>query len=97
MSPLPALTSPRPPRFCVAPMDGMVRSPFTVFARLISRHALLYTEMVTPAQSFMADRSRFLGYNAEEQPLPCSWAAANRQETGNLQRMPSSRLLPRSI
>jgi tRNA-dihydrouridine synthase A len=39
------------------------------FLRLISRHALLYTEMVTTAAVIHGDRERLLGYHPEEHPL----------------------------
>lgn len=42
---------------------------FRYFARLISRHTLLYTEMVTTAALIHGDRARFLAYDASEHPL----------------------------
>lgn len=39
------------------------------FLRLISRHALLYTEMVTSAAVIHGDRERLLGYHPAEHPL----------------------------
>ncbi len=39
------------------------------FHRLLTRHALLYTEMVTTGALLHGDVARHLGFNAEEQPL----------------------------
>jgi tRNA-dihydrouridine synthase A len=39
------------------------------FHRLLTRHALLYTEMVTTGAVLHGDRERFLRYNEEEHPL----------------------------
>lgn len=39
------------------------------FLRLLSQHALLYTEMVTTGALLHGDRARFLGHDASEHPL----------------------------
>lgn len=41
------------------------------FLRLISRHVLLYTEMVTTAALQFGDRDRLLAYDLRERPLAC--------------------------
>lgn len=40
-----------------------------VFHRLLSRHALLYTEMVTTGAIIHGDRQRLLGFDASEHPV----------------------------
>ena len=40
-----------------------------VFHRVMTRHALLYTEMVTADAVIHGDRDRLLGFSAEEQPV----------------------------
>ena len=56
-------------RFCVAPMmDGTDRH-CRVFHRHLTRHALLYTEMVTAQAIRHGDRDRLLGFDAFEQPV----------------------------
>lgn len=67
-------------RFCVAPMMDWSDRHYRYFARLISRRALLYTEMVTTGAVIHGDRSRFLGYNAEEQPLALQLGGSNPSE-----------------
>ena len=39
------------------------------FLRLLSKHAMLYTEMVTTGALIHGDKERFLKFNPEEQPL----------------------------
>lgn len=56
-------------RFCVAPMLKWSDRHCRYLWRLMSRHALLYTEMVTTGALLHGDPARFLDYNAEEHPL----------------------------
>ena len=67
-------------RFSVAPMMDWTDRHYRYFARLISRHALLYTEMVTTGAVLHGDPERFLGYSAEEQPLAVQLGGSNPQE-----------------
>lgn len=55
--------------FCVAPMMDWTDRHDRFFLRLISRHARLYTEMVTADAIRHGDRHRLLDFNAEEHPL----------------------------
>ena len=55
--------------FCVAPMMDWTDRHCRYFLRLISKHTMLYTEMVTSAALLHGDRKRFLTFNPEEQPL----------------------------
>jgi tRNA-dihydrouridine synthase A len=56
-------------RFCVAPMMDWTDSPCRVLHRCLTRHALLYTEMVTAEAVLHGDRHRLLGFEAFEHPL----------------------------
>lgn len=56
-------------RFCIAPMMDWSDKHCRYLWRLISKEALLYTEMVTTGALLQGDRERFLDYNAEEHPL----------------------------
>ena len=63
-------TQPEPSRrFCVAPMMDWTTRHFRFLARTLSRHALLYTEMVTTGALIHGDTARFLQHNPEEYPL----------------------------
>tara|TARA_R110001592_G_scaffold108031_2_gene302211 strand:+ start:3260 stop:4303 length:1044 start_codon:yes stop_codon:yes gene_type:complete len=77
----PIITRPGPSRrFCVAPMMDWTDRHYRFFARLISQHALLYTEMVTTGAIIHGDQARFLGFNAAEQPLALQLGGSNPAE-----------------
>jgi tRNA-dihydrouridine synthase A len=56
-------------RFCCAPMMDWTDRHCRVFHRHLSRHALLYTEMITAQAIRHGDRSRLLGFDPQEQPV----------------------------
>ena len=56
-------------RLSVAPMMDWTDRHCRYFHRLLSRHALLYTEMVTTGALIHGDVPRHLDFNAEEQPV----------------------------
>lgn len=61
--------TPPPHRFSVAPMMDWTDRHCRVFHRLLSRRALLYTEMVTAEAIRHGDRDRLLGFDAMEHPV----------------------------
>ena len=56
-------------RFCVAPMLDCTDRHERYLARLISKHAVLYTEMITTGALIFGDRSRFLDFSEVEHPV----------------------------
>jgi tRNA-dihydrouridine synthase A len=56
-------------RFCVAPMLDWTDRHERYFLRLISKHAVLYTEMVTTGALIHGDKERYLNFNKEEHPV----------------------------
>jgi tRNA-dihydrouridine synthase A len=64
-------------RLAVAPMMDWTDRHARVFLRLISPHALLYTEMVTTGAILHGDRERFLGFDAVEHPLALQLGGAD--------------------
>jgi tRNA-dihydrouridine synthase A len=58
-----------PWRMCVAPMLDWTDRHCRYFHRLLSRHARLYTEMVTTGALLHGDVDRHLRFNEEEHPL----------------------------
>lgn len=56
-------------RFCVAPMLDWTDSHCRNFHRLLTRHALLYTEMVTTGALLYGDQARHLAFKPAEHPL----------------------------
>ena len=55
--------------FSVAPMLDWTDRHERYFLRLISKHAVLYTEMVTTGAILHGDRDRFLAFHSSEHPL----------------------------
>lgn len=53
-------------RFSVAPMMDWTDRHCRFFLRLLSKHALLYTEMVTTGAILHGDHDRFLRHNEAE-------------------------------
>lgn len=60
-------------RLSVAPMLDWTNRDFRYFLRLISKHCLLYTEMVTTGALIHGDRERFLGHDISEYLWHYSW------------------------
>jgi len=56
-------------RFSVAPMMEWTDRHCRFFHRLLTRHALLYTEMVTTGAVLFGPRDRLLGFDAQEHPV----------------------------
>ena len=56
-------------RFCVAPMLDCTDRHERFLLRLISRHAVLYTEMITTGALLFGDTARFLDFDQSEQPV----------------------------
>ena len=87
-APNPVLSRPGPSRrFCVAPMMDWTDRHYRYFARLISRHTLLYTEMVTTGAVLHGDRARFLGYHPAEQPLALQLGGSDASELAQCARL----------
>jgi len=57
------------------------------FLRLISRHTLLYTEMVTTGALLHGDRARFLAYHEDEHPLALQLGGSDPAELAACARM----------
>jgi tRNA-dihydrouridine synthase A len=65
----PNLTLKQSHRLSVAPMLDWTDRDYRYFLRLISKHSLLYTEMVTTGALIHGQRERFLAHNVSEYPL----------------------------
>jgi tRNA-dihydrouridine synthase A len=63
------LLTPRDIWFSVAPMMDWTDRHCRVFHRVMSRHARLYTEMVTTGAVIHGDRARIIGFSPVEQPV----------------------------
>ncbi|MFL5067286.1 MAG: tRNA dihydrouridine(20/20a) synthase DusA [Xanthobacteraceae bacterium] len=58
-----------PHRFCVAPMMDWTDRHCRFFHRLLTRRALIYTEMVTTGAVLHGDRARIIGFDPFEHPV----------------------------
>jgi len=67
-------------RFSVAPMMELTDRHYRFFARLLSRKALLFTEMVTAKAIIHGDRNYLLGFNPEENPLALQLGGSDPSE-----------------
>src|SRR6202045_2316009 len=56
-------------KFCVAPMMDWTDRHCRVFHRVMTRHARLYTEMLTSGAILHGDRQRLLAFDEREHPV----------------------------
>ena len=66
-------------RISVAPMMACTDRHYRYFARLISKHTLLYSEMVSANAIIHGDRNKLLGFNAEEHPVALQLGGSDPQ------------------
>jgi len=66
--------------FSVAPMMDLTDRHFRYLARLLTRHALLFSEMVTAKAILHGNREFLLGFNPEENPLALQLGGADPDE-----------------
>src|ERR1700721_383307 len=66
-------------RFCVAPMMDWTDRHCRMFHRLMTRHARLYTEMLTTGAIIHGDRKRLLGFDASEHPVALQLGGSDPQ------------------
>jgi len=64
-------------RFSVAPMMDWTDRECRAFHRVLTRHALLYTEMVTANAVIHGDRDRLLGFDPAEHPVALQLGGAD--------------------
>ena len=83
-SPAPAALS---RKFSIAPMMDWTTPHFRYLARILSRHALLYTEMVTTGALIHGDTERFLRYHESEHPLALQLGGSDPAELAHCARL----------
>ena len=71
----------------IAPMMGYTDRHARYFLRLISRHALLYTEMVTTGAVLHGDRNKLLRFHANELPLAIQLGGSDPAELRECSRI----------
>lgn len=67
-------------RFTIAPMMDWSDRHCRMFWRQLTRHAVLYTEMVTTGAILHAGPERFLSFHSEEHPLALQLGGSNPNE-----------------
>jgi tRNA-dihydrouridine synthase A len=75
-----------PWRLCLAPMMDWSDHHCRYFWRLLTRRALLYTEMVTTGALIHGDRERFLHFNPEEHPVALQLGGSDPAELARCAR-----------
>jgi tRNA-dihydrouridine synthase A len=76
-----------PWRLSVAPMMDWTDRHCRYFHRLLSRHALLYTEMVTTGALMHGDVARHLRFNAEEHPVALQLGGSEAADLAHCARL----------
>ncbi|MDO8718745.1 MAG: tRNA dihydrouridine(20/20a) synthase DusA, partial [Polaromonas sp.] len=76
-----------PWRLSVAPMMDWTDRHCRYFHRLLSRHALLYTEMVTTGALIHGDVARHLRFNAEEHPVALQLGGSEAADLAHCARL----------
>jgi len=74
-------------RLSVAPMMDWTTRDYRFLARLITRHTLLYTEMVVAQAIPRGDRDRFLAFNDEEHPVALQLGGCEPQDLAEAARI----------
>ncbi|MBK1850104.1 tRNA dihydrouridine(20/20a) synthase DusA [Marinobacter sp. 1-4A] len=74
-------------RFSVAPMMDWTTPHYRYLARLLSRHTLLYTEMVTTGALIHGDTERFLRHDPAEYPLALQLGGSDAAELAHCARL----------
>ena len=74
-------------RFTIAPMLDWTDRHYRRFAREISRHTWLYTEMVTTGALIYGDKERFLRYDPVEHPLALQLGGSDAADLARCARM----------
>jgi tRNA-dihydrouridine synthase A len=74
-------------KFCVAPMMDWTDRHCRVFHRQMTRHALLYTEMVTADAVLRGDRQRLIGFSPEEHPVAIQLGGSDTKKLSEAARI----------
>jgi len=74
-------------RFSVAPMMDWTDRHCRIFHRLLSRHARLYSEMVTTGAVIHGDRERLLGFSPQEHPVALQLGGSDPDELARAARI----------
>lgn len=74
-------------RFCVAPMLDWTDKHCRYFLRLLSKYALLYTEMITTGAILHGKRDRYLAFDPSEHPVSLQLGGSHPKELAECARI----------
>jgi tRNA-dihydrouridine synthase A len=74
-------------KFAIAPMMEWTDRHCRFFHRLLTRHALLYTEMVTTGAVLFGPRERLLGFDAAEHPVALQLGGSDPKQLAECARI----------
>ena len=74
-------------RFSIAPMMDWTDRHCRFFHRLLTRRALIYTEMLTTGAVIRGDRTRLLGFNTFEHPVALQLGGCDPQQLSQAARV----------
>ncbi|MEH6627408.1 MAG: tRNA dihydrouridine(20/20a) synthase DusA [Motiliproteus sp.] len=74
-------------RLCIAPMLDWTDRHCRYFHRLLSKHAVLYTEMITTGALIHAEAERFLQFNDFEHPVALQLGGSNPADLAQCAKM----------
>jgi tRNA-dihydrouridine synthase A len=77
-------------RLSIAPMMDHTDKHFRYFMRLLSKHAVLYTEMITTGALIHGDRKRFLDFNDVEHPLAIQLGGSSPEDLAKCAKIAES-------
>lgn len=67
-------------RISIAPMVDITDRHFRYFCRLLTKRAMLYTEMITSSAIIHGDRNKLLDFNPVEKPIALQLAGCDKEE-----------------
>ena len=67
-------------RLSIAPMMDHTDKHFRYLMRLLTKHSILYTEMITTGALIFGNRKKFLDYNSNEHPIAIQLGGNNPKE-----------------
>jgi tRNA-dihydrouridine synthase A len=74
-------------RFCIAPMMEWTDRHCRFFHRLLTRRALIYTEMITTGAVLHGDRARLLAFDPVEHPVALQLGGSNPRQLAQCARI----------
>jgi tRNA-dihydrouridine synthase A len=74
-------------RFCIAPMMEWTDRHCRFFHRLLTRRALIYTEMITTGAVLHGDRARLLAFDPVEHPVALQLGGSNSRQLAQCARI----------